>query len=279
MNIQVVATFQQIQNFQTQNPTFSLEAYRKYANEVSPSLYTKCLEDSSEYNFEAEVLPVLNSALYQNFERIEKAHQALQQIADFLPERVTKYFQGDLQVTILFYLGLCNGAGWATTLDKKPAILLGAEKIAELQWHNQDSMADLTCHELAHLIHYTFQSELLNLAKSIQQLYFEGFATRVAHKFYREGFYSQDQNGWLTFCQKNFALIRQIYLEKLRNQESTSCFFGDWNSLMGHSNLGYYLGCQWIRFMERKYSIQQIASLPGQTIEKEAYLFLELPES
>ena len=117
-----------------------------------------------------------------------------------------------------------------------------------------------------------------NPCQSVRQLYFEGFATRVSQMLYRENFYHQNQNGWLSFCRDNIDSIKQAYWEKILNQESTSCFFGDWHTFMGYSNLGYYLGCEWMRKMERKYTIQEIAGLTDRIIETEARAFLNNQE-
>lgn len=274
MNIQVIDTFNQIKEYKENNPVFSIDAYKIYTKDISPALYKKCYDDAAEYSFERDVMPVLNSALYEHFERIEVAHNSITEISFFLPEKMSKILALNLDITIVFYLGLCNGAGWATTLDGKNTILLGAEKIAELNWQDKDTMFDLICHEAAHLIHYELRKDMPKPRKSIWQLYTEGFATRVSQLLYRENFYHQNQNGWLDFCMDNAKIIKNEYLKCLTKSENASCFFGDWNTFMGHSNIGYWLGCEFIRNLEKNYTIQEIALLSTDTIEKGLNLFL-----
>lgn len=279
MNIHVIDTFDQIKGYRENNPAFSIDTYKTYAEGISPSLYKKCYDDAAEYRFERDVLPVLNSALYEHFERIEVAHNSIAEISSFLSEKMSEIFSVDFDVTIVFYLGLCNGAGWATTLDGKNTILLGVEKIAELNWQDKDTMCDLICHEAAHLIHFELRKDMPNPRKSIWQLYTEGFATRVSQLLYKENFYHQSQNGWLDFCMDNTKRIKNEYLKCLINSENTACFFGDWNTFMGHSNIGYWLGCEFIRNLEKNYTIQEIAVLNADTIEKDLNLFLMKEQS
>lgn len=42
-----------------------------------------------------------------------------------------------MDVDIILYLGLASGAGWATTLGGKRVILLGVEKIIEIDWYDK----------------------------------------------------------------------------------------------------------------------------------------------
>ena len=56
---------------------------------------------------------------------------------------------------------------------------------------------------------------------------------------------------------------------------STSPFFGDWNTFMGQSNIGYFIGCEWLRQLEKKYTVQEIAVLPADLLEHELLAFLK----
>lgn len=103
---------------------------------------------------------------------------------------------------IVLYLGLCNGAGWATTLDARDAVLLGMEKNIELNWCDEASMQALMFHEIGHIwpktvrhsdIHTKSQRE-----KSIVQLYQEGVATVFEQTLCDdESYYHQDNGDWL----------------------------------------------------------------------------------
>ena len=43
---------------------------------------------------------------------------------------------------------------------------------------------------------------------------------------------------------------------------------------MGQSNIGYYLGCEFVRELEKRYTVQNIAILTTDAIKKELALFL-----
>jgi len=276
VKLNILDTFPKIKDYKNNNPSFSLETWKNYADSISPSLYKKCFINAKDYDFEKEVIPILNDALYNHFDRTESAHNSITEIVKGLSGRISKLFSLDLDINIIFYLGLCNGAGWATTLDNKQTILLGAEKISELKWHDSDTISDLICHEIAHLIHFALRGDISKPEQSVWQLYSEGFATRYSQKIYKEGFYSQNQNGWLDFCMNQNTEIKNEYLFRLKNHKNTSGFFGDWNSVMGQSDLGYYLGCEFIRHLEKTKSATKIACLSAEAITKELYNFLEI---
>ena len=44
-------------------------------------------------------------------------------------------------------------------------------------------------------------------------------------------------------------------------EESTQDFFGDWCSFHGYSDTGYFLGCQFIRYLLKDYTLSEIAVL------------------
>ena len=89
-------------------------------------------------------------------------------------------FEYKVNADIVLYLGLCNGAGWVTRINNKDVILLGIEKILELNWTNEDAMSGLIYHELGHLYHIqngTFdQVAKDNVQANIWQLLCEGIA-------------------------------------------------------------------------------------------------------
>lgn len=245
---------------------------RNYAKSVFPILPV----DTAGYDIEGQILPILHDALSNKFDRIRSAHENLSNCVVELQDKANGLFRMDMEITILYYLGLCNGAGWATKLDGKNAILLGAEKIAELGWHEPDTMCNLLGHELAHLIHFEMRKDLSrchNLA--IWQLYTEGFATRYSQLLYKKGLYSQNKNGWLNFCRCHLDEIKADYFRHLQSGEQTANFFGDWNSWNGVSDVGYYLGREWICELQKRYSNEELARLPTDLLENEIYMFLK----
>lgn len=129
---------------------FDINEWIEYARTVSNGLPEKCLRDSSEYVFEEEVIPVVSYALKE-----EDRRRALSDIFDVLVEelesRSNLLFESEPDISMILYVGLCNGAGWATELDGEDVILLGAEKILELNWDTQEQMRALIYHEIGHI--------------------------------------------------------------------------------------------------------------------------------
>ena len=96
---------------------FNMSVWRKYAGEISKELPSKCENDAKNYDFEKEILPVLESAL--NKEKLDFVSKNFQIVVDTLNSNLTKLFDTEPDINIILYLGLCNGAGWATTRDGK----------------------------------------------------------------------------------------------------------------------------------------------------------------
>ena len=276
MIINIIDTFDQINEYRKSNSSFDLVTWKNYVDSISLSLYEKCIANAAEYNFEKDILPVISSALYDGFDEINMAHKNLSFLKNFLQSKIKVLFKVDFDIDIIFYIGLCNGAGWATELDGRKTVLIGAEKIVELGWYETDIICDLVCHEVAHLIHFELRKAVpIPDNRSIWQLYTEGFATRYSQKLYKDGLYHQNQNGWLEFCKTNHNSIKLEYLRRLNSNESTSDFFGDWNSYMGRSELGYYLGCEFVVWLERGYSVNEIACMLPDKLEHLLLEFLE----
>ena len=86
--------------------------------------------------------------------------------------------------------------------------------------------------------------------KGIAQLYCEGVAMVCEHILCGDNdFWHQDKDGWLDWCYKNENQIKREYLRRLDKKESVQDFFGDWSSYNGHSDVGYFLGCRFIRHL------------------------------
>lgn len=183
-----------------------------------------------------------------------------------LSTKIAKLFDKEIELEIILYLGLCNGAGWATTLNDKDVILLGIEKLIELDWCSKEDMQSLIFHEIGHIWHKTYGSLYFDCnsqnAKSILQLYQEGIAMVCEQILCGDSMhFHQNKNGWLSWCVQNEFAIKKEYLTRLRNSESTQDFFGDWCNYNGYSDVGYYLGSQYVMYMRKKFSMIEIANL------------------
>lgn len=246
---------------------FDLTAWREYAAQLSPELPAKCEEDAAMYDFGRDVLPVITAAL-ENRDKLTQVRASFEAVAAELEERVHCLFGSrEPEMTILLYLGLCNGAGWATTLDGRDAVLLGIEKIIELDWCDFEKLRALIYHEVGHIWHKTAGCLDFPVAgqreQSILQLYQEGVAMVCEQLLCGDdNYYHQDRNGWLAWCRKGEIGIRREYLNRLNAGKSTQDFFGDWCSYNGHADVGYFLGCQFVRDLLKHYSLEEVAALP-----------------
>lgn len=250
---------------------FSIDLWRKYAEEISQELPSKCENDAKSYDFNKDVLPVIENAL--NNEKIDSVSKNFQTVIDTLSVNLSKLFDTEPDINIILYLGLCNGAGWATTLDGKNTVLLGIEKIIELDWGDETNMRALIFHEIGHLWHKTngklYIPDFTKRRKAIQQLYQEGVAMVCEHILCGDDeFYHQDKDGWLDWCYKNENQIKREYLRRLDEKEQVQDFFGDWCSYKGHSDVGYFLGCRFVRHLMNSYSLKEIANMKYRAVNK-----------
>lgn len=242
---------------------FNMERWEIYANLISPKLAIKLKNDIADFDFQKDILPLLNNVTC-HFDKLNTAHKSFLALTNGLSEKTQDILQTDLNVTVIFYLGLCNAAGWATELDGKPVVLLGAEKIMELSWHNISDMAGLIYHELGHIWHDKMRSKKSKPFKNraLWQLYREGIAMFVEQLLMNDrDFYHQNKDGWLIWCRAKQKELFQTFLERVITSENTGDFFGDWNSYQGKSDTGYYLGCEIVKDFSKKYSLTQLADL------------------
>lgn len=244
---------------------FSLKQWRAYADDIHSELGALCEDDTKDYDFEKEVLPHIQ-LLLKNRNQAELIHQSFLVVTDSLKEIIHEKLNADLDVTIVLYLGLCNGAGWATQLGNHPAVLLGMEKILELGWSNISDMRGLLYHELGHIWHFSLRGEvecpLTPKDRAIWQLYTEGMAMYAEQRLCSDtGFYHQDKNGWLDWCKSNKALLFQEYHRRINTGESVQDFFGDWNQFLGHSDCGYFIGAELINHLSKTFDNHALSKL------------------
>ena len=243
---------------------FSIDLWRKYAEEISKELPSKCENDAKSYDFNKAVIPVLEAAL--NEEKLDFVSRNFETVIDTLNDNLSKLFDKEPDINIILYLGLCNGAGWATTLDGKDTVLLGIEKIIELDWGDETNMRALILHEIGHLWHKLNGNlhipEYTKRRKGIAQLYCEGVAMVCEHILCGDDeFYHQNKDGWLDWCYKNENQIKREYLRRLDKKESVQDFFGDWCSYNGHSDVGYFLGCRFVEHLIKTHTLKEIANM------------------
>lgn len=244
---------------------FKMLAWDKYVEKNYLNINQICKEDIKNYDFDSDVLPVLNNVL-KSSEKLTVLNNSFAACVDVLSNDLSQLFPKEIDLDIILYLGLCNGAGWATTVDERNVILLGIEKIIELDWQDEVMMKSLIFHEIGHVWHNACgnlnpQGSTQN-DQSLVQLYQEGVAMRCEQLLIKnENFYHQDKNGWLAWCNSNLSSITQEYQRRIKKSESTQDFFGDWCNYKGYSDVGYYLGCEFIKYLENQHTLSQIINL------------------
>jgi hypothetical protein len=244
---------------------FSLSAWRAYANGISGELVWKVEESIRGYFFERDVLPVVKAALADRA-AMREAHESFLRTTDGLQDKMVEKLGFAPDAGLIFYLGLCSGAGWATELDGRAVVLLGVETIIELGWTGERTMCGLITHELGHCWHAAVgvlrRAAAGQGERSVLQLYREGVAMRCEQLILGDdSAYHQDRDGWLMWCRENDRALKHEFLRRVRAGESTQDFFGDWESVDSRSDVGYYLGCEFVRAMQHKYSLPEIAKL------------------
>lgn len=262
--MKIINTFKEISSC-FQKGIFSIEAWRKYVGNISPELCEKCESDASEYDFHNAVLPIINCVLNYK-EKSARAEQSFISVTARLKNSIGRLFESEPVLDIILYLGLCNGAGWATSLDGREAILIGIEKVVELNWQDEESMQALIFHEIGHIWHKIcgnlYPEARSGSESSMVQLYQEGIAMTCEHILCGDdSYYHQNINGWLDWCNENKSEIKKEYLRRINNNENNRGFFGDWCSYKGHSDVGYFLGCEFIKFLLNKFSLTETANL------------------
>ena len=238
---------------------FDLEKWKSYMERFLPGAKELCLADMREvleadYSWEKDFLPVLN-AVAQGADKRAEAIASFRRVTETLDERITARFGRTVDADLVLYLGLCNGAGWAASVNGKPVVLLGIEKIMELNWCDVTAMTGLVIHELGHVYQEQYgvlRREFSTLPeKFLWQLFTEGIAMVFEQEVLGDpAFYQQDVEGWKQWCDENAEQIRQSFRADLDSMTpETQRYFGDWVRFQGHGDTGYYLGARFVRFL------------------------------
>ena len=249
--------------------TFRFDKWKVYIDSARPGASSLFISDIKEslrngnVSWEKDYLPILN-AVAQNDELREKAHDSFCRATKNLTQTIQDKFGKGLDVDIIFYLGLCNGAGWATEYLGQKVVLLGLEKIMELNWCGIDDMYGLIYHELGHI----YQAQYGTLKRTfdnkrdsfIWQLFTEGIAMYFEQTLVSDpNYYHQDKDGWKEWCDDHLREIKADFNRDLKTMTSANQrYFGDWVEYNGHSDVGYYLGCQFVRYILSEYDFDKV---------------------
>ncbi len=263
---------------------FDIEKWKTCMDTVLPGVKELCLEDMREtidagYSWEEDFLPVLNSVA-QDAEKRNKAVDSFCRVTDRIEEKILERFGKTADVDLILYLGLCNGAGWVTSVNGKQVVLFGIEKIMELNWCDIDSMTGLVVHELGHVyqnqygvLHRDFES---SPDRFLWQLFTEGIAMVFEQEIVGDPeYYHQDIHGWKQWCDTHAELIRESFHRDLNDMTpENQRYFGDWVSFNGYGDTGYYLGTRFVRFLLNQDSFDRIILYDIQEVKTGFVLFL-----
>lgn len=247
---------------------FSRRGWAAYMDEACPGIRLPVEEDIADYDYTRDILPVLEAAFTDPL-RLETMHSSFLSATEGLEERIRSELGTQIDAELILYMGLCSGAGWATRIGDRPTVLLGMEKILELNWIDRDSMIGLIYHELGHLWHFgqrrapAFAPE----DRALWQLYTEGMAMYCEQRLCQDAhYYHQDRSGWLAWCEENRSRLFAEYRSRADAGESVQDFFGDWCSFEGKSDVGYFLGAELVRSMTAWHASDALFDLSAEDI-------------
>lgn len=282
--IKIIDTYSQI-NTLFENETFNLEKWESYINSIyenSADIFKNDIKeylDSGKCVYEKDILPIINAV--NGHSALEILHTSFHKVTDRLNERIVDCFGNEVDVDIVLYVGLCNAAGWVTQINGKNVILLGVEKILELNWQDENSMYGLIYHELGHVYHKQYgvynQHSDDNKQNFVWQLYTEGIAMYFEQVLVHDlNFYHQNENGWREWCDNHF---RQILLDFHADLPTMTRFnqkyFGDWVNYCGRGDVGYYLGTKLVQHLCNKYRFEQLINMNIDNVYKLYLDFIE----
>ena len=248
---------------------FHFDKWKSYMDSSLPGAAPMFLSDMEEclatgnYTWEEDYLPVLNGVALHGDLR-EKAHASFCKATGNLERTLAERFGKSLDVTLIFHLGLCCGAGWVTEYGGKNTVFLGIEKIMELNWCGLDDMIGLIYHELGHV--YQEQYGVLNrkFQRSEDSFLWQLFTEGIAMVFEQElagspDYFHQDKDGWKSWCDSHFEEIKADFARDLRTMTcADQRYFGDWVKYQGRGDVGYYLGCRFVRYILEKYEFDEV---------------------
>lgn len=282
--IKIIDTYPQI-NTLFENGEFHRTNWEVYINSVydnSAHVFindlNECLDDGN-YVYEKDVLPILNAV--HNHPELEMLHSSFCEITEGLNQKVIDRFGKELDIDIVLYVGLCNAAGWVTNINGRDVILLGIEKILELNWYDRKSMSGLVYHELGHVYHKQYgrfhQQSESSSQMFVWQLFTEGIAMYFEQALVNNfNYYHQDNNGWLKWCENYSQQILEDFHSDLPTMtKPNQRYFGDWVSYNGKGDVGYYLGTMFVQQLCEKYDFDRLINLDVDSIYQEYLFFAE----
>ncbi len=269
-----------------ENGSFSPARWQNYIDSAIPGARSMLETDAESvlaagsFTWKKDYLPVLN-ALPGHAERCRTAHDSFLLVTEGLGQAIRDKFGRSMNVDVYLYLGLCNGAGWVTSLHGRTVVLLGLEKIVELDWCSLDDMRGLVWHELGHVYQGQYGVLERRYERAADQFLWQLFTEGVAMVFEQtlagdEGYYHQDRDGWKAWCDEHFEDIKADFRRDLDSMTSAGQrWFGDWVRYRGHGDVGYYLGSRFVRYILTMHPFDDILRFDIGDVSRLFDMFLE----
>jgi len=214
--------------------------------------------------------------LSANWRRVEAAHRELLAVIPSADRRVRRLLGDVGPVAHVIHVGIGCGAGWATRLEGRPAVLYGLENVAEAGWTRRGRLGSLVAHELAHAFHSNLRrssgrGDLDALRGPYFRLYTEGFATEIERLVAaRRNLGNVDRDpGWSDWCRTHRGWLARRYLDTVRRRRSVRPFYGSWYRVGGHIETGYWLGAEIVGGWVGRKSLRSISMMDEPTIRAE----------
>lgn len=266
---------------------FSFDKWEEYIDRCVPGAKEPCIADMEEcieagYSWQNDFLPVLDSVA-ANPAKCRKAVRAFETVTEHLEEKIQSAFGRPVCADLVLYVGLCNGAGWVTEINRKTTILLGLEKILELGWYAPKDMTGLIIHELGHVYHAQYgllhQKTDTPSEKFLWQLFTEGVAMVFEQTVLENpNYYHQDRNGWKAWCDRHKEQIRRSFAQDLSTMtDEDQRYFGDWVRFEGRGDTGYYLGAWFVRYLLAFDRFDRIIGYTLPEVEEKFKAFMRSP--
>jgi hypothetical protein len=205
------------------------------------------------------------------------AHDNLLLLCEPVVQRAKRILDFECPVSCVIYVGIGCGAGWATSYEGSPAVLLGLENIAEENWIDPDILESLLSHEVSHLVYHHWRKLAGQVSEDDPwgQLMDEGFAQYCESCLIKPGQFHENNDtqkeDWLGWCSSHIRWLAAEFLRATECNEPVSKFFGSWFDIEGQSQTGYFLGQQVILGLaDQGLSMKEIALLNPKEAGKKA---------
>jgi hypothetical protein len=245
-----------------------------------PELFRKQVENYEEMNLNwRDIAKDIMQLVPGRLQLMREARDNILEVCEPTYLRATERLGLDFEVTFVIYVGIGCGAGWATTYNGQPSVLLGLENIAEEKWHAKNRLQGLLCHEMGHLAHMKWRQEWKPFEKAEEnplfRLYSEGFAQRCEHVILgKETWHLAPGKEWLHWCEQHKGWLASEFLGRLEKHASVKDFFGSWFSIQGRKQTGYFLGHAFIRDLEKTRDLREIALLDPKEVDNTCLEYL-----